>query len=328
MVLIHLTSGLPARGTELLTIRTRNTAKGGLRGLFIENSLISLVTQYYKNYTTTAKLKIIHRYIASDISQLLIYYLWLVEPFSYRLGVFLEETSSENTQNRSIETYRSAFLWPEKARSRPNLDFYQVRKRPRRNTEAIDELDPDLDLIETSTSTKSTDSLPFWISLNSWTSGQLSQLIQREFKSRLGLKISLIKWRHIIIAIFRKFNSDPKIAKLLAPTPRAKEGAIGEEEGDSESDLDFNLDLDIAINQSGHSLAISEQIYGRDISELPGQTSTKRAIYRLTSCWLHRFLGLESASPIATRSIENENKRLRLKKWRKYQKIDLVAVLK
>ena len=92
LVLVHLTSGGPARGTELLTIRFRNSLRGELRGVFIESNLVALVTIYHKNYSSSAKLKVIHRYLPKEVSLLIIYYLWLVEPFSYSLSLFLSES--------------------------------------------------------------------------------------------------------------------------------------------------------------------------------------------------------------------------------------------
>jgi hypothetical protein len=48
LLLIHITSGQPARGTELLTVQWRNGSHGLRRNIFIENGLVSLVTAYHK----------------------------------------------------------------------------------------------------------------------------------------------------------------------------------------------------------------------------------------------------------------------------------------
>ncbi len=323
LVLIHLTSGAPARGTELLSIKYRNSDREG-RGLFIEDGLISLVTSYHKNYRTSAKLKLIHRYISKDLSLYLIYYLWLVEPFSYSLILFLSELDLGYSLSSAVQTYRSPFIWPERARPRPDDSLYQIRKRPRRNTEAIEEIDLDID-IET---VKNTSNTPFWISSNQWTSGQLSQLIYQQFIKSLGLNINLIKWRHIIIAIIRKYNIDSRIDSILPRSNFNTDSNLDYGElSESDHDIDIDLRGEIADLQSGHTKAIAEQIYARDINELPGQTASKRALYRATSCWLHRFLGLEIVD-YKNKSIKTENRLIQAQKWSKYQTIDLDLILR
>jgi hypothetical protein len=44
LLLIHLTLGQPARGTELLSLRHSNTMQGHHRNIFIENGIVSTVT--------------------------------------------------------------------------------------------------------------------------------------------------------------------------------------------------------------------------------------------------------------------------------------------
>jgi len=50
LVLMHITGGQPARSTELLSIRYRNTGAGGRRNIFIEKGLVVYVTEYHKRY--------------------------------------------------------------------------------------------------------------------------------------------------------------------------------------------------------------------------------------------------------------------------------------
>ena len=87
VVLVHLTSGQPARGPELLSIRYCNTAAGGTRNIFIEQGQVALVTAYHKGYQVDNSIKIIHRYLPREVSELLIWYLWLVQPFQRQLEV-------------------------------------------------------------------------------------------------------------------------------------------------------------------------------------------------------------------------------------------------
>ncbi|KAL6355264.1 hypothetical protein LRP88_10850 [Fusarium phalaenopsidis] len=79
--LIHLSSGLPARSNELLTLRHRNTAAGGIRNIFLDQGLVMLVTGIHKGFSRSERLKVIHRFLPQEVSTLLVYYLWLILPF-------------------------------------------------------------------------------------------------------------------------------------------------------------------------------------------------------------------------------------------------------
>lgn len=64
-----------------MTLQHSNTMQGYYRGIFIEEGLIRIVTSYYKGYNITGSTKIIYRYLPKEVSELLVYYLWLVLPF-------------------------------------------------------------------------------------------------------------------------------------------------------------------------------------------------------------------------------------------------------
>jgi hypothetical protein len=89
LLLVHITSGQPAQGTEMLTLRHTNTLHSHHRSIFIKNGLVGTVTSYYKGYNVTSTLKIIHRYLPKEVSELLVYYLWLVLPFWQKLEVLV-----------------------------------------------------------------------------------------------------------------------------------------------------------------------------------------------------------------------------------------------
>lgn len=119
LLLVHITSGQPARGTELLTLRHMNTSNGHHRSIFIENGLVGTVTSYHKGYNITGTLKIIHRYLPKEVSELLVYYLWLVLPFWHKLDVLVYERKEPP----------SPYLWPKKAGSWDSARLSQVLKR-------------------------------------------------------------------------------------------------------------------------------------------------------------------------------------------------------
>ena len=121
-VLAHLTSGQPARGSEVLSIRWRNTPAGGARNVFLEQRQVALVTAYHKGYHAQNSVKIVHRYLPQEVGELLIWYLWLVEPFHRQLEVAV--------YGRSWDT---GFLWAEGAEDRLWHD-YRVRTIMERET--------------------------------------------------------------------------------------------------------------------------------------------------------------------------------------------------
>ena len=87
LLLVHVTSGQPARGTELLSLRFQNTVLGHTRSVFMDDGAVSTVTAYHKGYSITGSTKIIHRYVPKEVGELLVYYLWLVRPFVDQLNV-------------------------------------------------------------------------------------------------------------------------------------------------------------------------------------------------------------------------------------------------
>jgi hypothetical protein len=102
LLLFHVTLGQPARGSELLSLQHCNTAQGHHRGTFIEDGIVGTVTSYHKGYNITGSTKIIHRYLPKEVSELFVYYLWLVLPFWEKLDVLVNKRKDPP----------STFLWP------------------------------------------------------------------------------------------------------------------------------------------------------------------------------------------------------------------------
>jgi hypothetical protein len=102
LLLCHITSGQPARGTEILSLRHSNTEQGHHRSIFLEDGLVGTVTAYHKGYSISGSTKIIHRYLPNEVGEMLIYYLWLILPFWQHIERL---TGSARVAN-------SPFLWP------------------------------------------------------------------------------------------------------------------------------------------------------------------------------------------------------------------------
>jgi hypothetical protein len=62
---------------------------GHHRNLFMGGVMDSTVTTYRKGHSTTGNTKVFHRYLPKGVGELLIYYLWLVQPICRKLELFL-----------------------------------------------------------------------------------------------------------------------------------------------------------------------------------------------------------------------------------------------
>lgn len=74
-VLTHIYSSQPSHAPELLSIQHVNTNTNVRRNIYINNSIVALVTAYHKGFYTSNNTKIIHQYIPQEIGELIIYYL-------------------------------------------------------------------------------------------------------------------------------------------------------------------------------------------------------------------------------------------------------------
>jgi hypothetical protein len=106
LLLVHITGGQPARGTEI--VGSMHTNRTYHRNVFIEEGLVAIVTSYHKGYTCTGSTKIIHRYLPSEVSELFVFYLWLVLPFVRKAGLLQRRKEYPADARES----HSPFLWP------------------------------------------------------------------------------------------------------------------------------------------------------------------------------------------------------------------------
>jgi hypothetical protein len=146
LLLVHLTAGQPARGTEITGLQHVNTVYH--RNVFVEDGLVAIVTSYHKGYACTGTTKIIHRYLPREISELLIYYLWLVLPFVQKMTLLTEQSSSRTSSRTHEQAGRStgsserpqakhptlsSLLWPEGKGAWPSSCLTKIMKRETSN---------------------------------------------------------------------------------------------------------------------------------------------------------------------------------------------------
>ena len=63
--------------------------------------MVSTVTTYHKGYSVTGSTKIIHRYLPKEVGELLVYYLWIIQPFCRKLHLLVYDRSG----------WSSPFVW-------------------------------------------------------------------------------------------------------------------------------------------------------------------------------------------------------------------------
>jgi Fe-S cluster assembly iron-binding protein IscA len=107
LLLMHLTRSQFARVIELLFVRHRNTATGQQRNVYMKNEMMIFVTRYHKGYSRSGEIKLIYRYLLFFVGQLLVRYLWLIQPFVKRLEILYYAAS-----------HVFAFLWSHERWSR------------------------------------------------------------------------------------------------------------------------------------------------------------------------------------------------------------------
>jgi hypothetical protein len=57
---MHIARGQPAKGPKILSIQHSNTIKGEHCNIFIKDSIVVFITQYYKRYNVSGNVKIIY----------------------------------------------------------------------------------------------------------------------------------------------------------------------------------------------------------------------------------------------------------------------------
>jgi hypothetical protein len=244
----HFSGGQPSRAPEILSIRHRNTANGGIRNVGVENGLMFYVPKTHKNYMQTGSMKIVHHWLPREVGELMLYYLWLVLPFWERVQISVDE-----------DVRLSPFVWGKPAReARESRERERAEADEEPSEEPSEEPNPEDDTIM--------DNNPYvqigpWH--KEWTSNRLRVIIGREFKQGIGVKMNINAWRNMAEAISHKFLRHPF---------EFDEDDEWRDEGD-----------EIWEEQFGHSAAMGEQMYGRLLTEAPDERGSRRAKFRVIS---------------------------------------------
>lgn len=165
---MHLTSGQPARATEIMSVRVVNTLNGGTRNLLFSRGALMWVTLYHKGYRQANRTKVVHRFLPRPLAKLLIWYLWIILPFAQVITMVLEGDD---------EMQPNPLLWPD------NLMLSMSVAVPSRQT------CPDAA------------SHPY----KPWTTDRASRILSQISTRLLGTSITISSWRQIAIAFANRY---------------------------------------------------------------------------------------------------------------------------
>lgn len=316
LLLVHLTGGGPGRGTEILTVRHRNDSTGEGRGVFIDGGLVDIVVGYHKGYGYSAKSKIIHRFLPREVSELLVYYLWLVQPFVEILQMY------HNGQKDF-----GAWLWEPKGRDEVSTDedddfWDEEPQRP--ELEPLADGDGD-DEFEYPVDEMVDEEKPLKLTSTNvdgfWDTNRVRYTLERATEKGMEAKVGIMAWRHLIKAIMREFSRDPQVLQMF------EDGGGRDEKSDGE----------VRDRQFGHSPWVAGMVYGRGVQEFPGQTACQRDAFRRVSVEWHRFLGFTSAHDASGKAqlarsnrvdVSVDAQRAQNRRWYELARADLTLALR
>ncbi|KAK1046049.1 hypothetical protein LTR74_018029 [Friedmanniomyces endolithicus] len=213
MAVVHLTAGAPARGTELLTVRHRNGVEAKYqRGVFVEHGMMVFVTGYHKGFNASQNVKIIHRYVPREVGELVVYYLWLVEPFVRHFSLMVQEQEEFGT-----------LLWQPKPdegweEDEEAGDAEEGREFSVLGREGADEEVEGEEWSEDEGRQSTTQPQPETPPFNPdgfWDTDRVRRVLYRETESRIGVKIGVGVWRQVYPAIHREFTRDKGVIATL-----------------------------------------------------------------------------------------------------------------
>ncbi|PWI64632.1 hypothetical protein PCL_09489 [Purpureocillium lilacinum] len=261
-MIMHMVAGQPAPSTEILGIRHVNTVNGGIRNVLAHRGMMCFVTSYHKGFRRTGQAKVIHRYLPREVGELLVWYLWLVLPFWQQVQGIVKQADD-----------CSPFLWSDEIVSRTEAESdTERRERLRKEQEGGQPEEQSEEEWETESDT---DPAGFadWIKERKWTSDRARRIIQRHSERLMGTVLTISAWRHMAIAISRRFLNRT-----------FDDGGFGDEDEDGVDDNPADL-------QAGHGTHVAGMIYARALQQGGFGTAEKRDQFRMVSQQWHRFLG-------------------------------------
>lgn len=152
-----------------------------------------------------------------------------------------------------------------------------------------------------------------------WNSNRVRHAIQSASLQYMGVKLTIIGWRHGIKGIYRRKIRNAAAVKALVGADELDEG-----DGDDET---FDV-------QTGHSSNVAGSIYGRPLTEPLFSVEARRYAFQVVSAEWHAFLQIGSAlkekpgrgtgaAAARKEAVEEEHRR-----WRLMRRVDADRELK
>lgn len=293
LVLMHLLGGQPPRTTELLGVRYRNTPYGGLRNLFLQHGFVSFVIWYHKGYRAKGGLKVIHRFLPATVSLELVRYLWLVLPFwhqvqgltvaSHKTSSFLwardivqvpDQAAADSISNSGVEEADVG------ADSRAGAGSVAPRKKGKGESKGKGEDKAEAPHLGINRGAELE---------GVWSPSRVGYILGSHSLRVIGIRLTVASWRHIAIAISRRYLRGAFTTSETDPKQAGNDGNASSE--DSEDDI---WDL-----QAGHGSHIAGLVYGRGTSDMAYTTAARQEKYRSISITWHSFLGFTKGSKLS-----------------------------
>lgn len=331
IVLCHLSAGAPARGPELLSIMHQNGEDSrAQRGVFIHDGLVELVVSYHKGFSLSQKLKIIHRYLPREVGEVLVYYLWLVEPFVRYLqqasrgqldfSTHLWEPESEQEDMIDIDQESEASSEEESTqagRSTPRRESQQTRARSKSGSEWEQSSEGEGEEDHSRAGRPQWRRQPKRVQRDPmnvdgfWSTNRLKRVMKREIFLRIGVEFSPAQWRQVYPAILRMHLQTQEMKDFVDHIYSSKA-------------------MSSQMTQSAHSQWTEDNVYGISVHENPLATfSVQRQFRQLSHTW-HQFLQFPSAvssDPLAAADLQKTRELTEASRWARLKQVDLTAHL-
>jgi len=318
LVLVHMSAGAPARATELVSVQQVNGENARChRGIMIDQGMVAFITSYHKGFSASQSQKCVHRFVPQEVGELVVYYLWLIEPFVRIL------------QSSRGQMTASPWLWE----PAPEEDWGDEEEEWAEEDEG--EGEKDLPEVPEDRSAEARfvqqESTPM-MARNCdgyWETNRIRRVMRRESEKRIGVPIGTSDWRQAYPEIHREFAINQDIVgtlnRIYANENPFKQGMEMDEEQTRET---------IRARQSGHSPQMEESIYGRQLQQNPFAMRREQDAFREVSVDWHRFMQfpssykIQNVSPDIKRRIKQEQDSRKFERWQQMRDIDVEGQLK
>jgi hypothetical protein len=313
MVLIHMTSGLPARGPELLGVRWCNTEL--LRNIFLCEGYVMQLMAYHKLEWQVGS-RAVARFLPHEVGNLLVQFIVLVIPLAHILRrqldapLALPPRSTDHVSDAGSvtdETEVDAQDAVDRDVGIPLLSTTTPRSaifgESTEDVESVADDDSDDDDAEEPRHQGPNNTMPPAAAVNSstdvprdaflfldngsrpWDSRELSTSMRQETVYALGVGIAIQVWRHLAIAIDRHYLQGVGATAFGNPHNEAQ----GIDHGPAEHDF-HHL-------QASHTPRVGNTMYGNQAVHGPTLTDIAHHNYLKVSQQWHRIAGLGDGPP-------------------------------